>query len=199
MDLMDMFKQQMTNTVVNQLTEKIGLGSQDQTQSAAQNAFSTLLGAVSKNAATEQGAQQLNQVLEKDHDGSILDNLTSFLSTGPTENVSERATNGNGILGHLLGNKQQGIIQGLSQVNKMSPEATQSLLTTVAPMVMGVLGKAKQSQGFDAGGLVSLLGQQQSAKQAPGQLGGLMSMLDSDGDGSVIDDIGGMLGGMFGK
>ena len=199
MDLMNMFKQQMTNTVVNQLTEKIGLGSQDQTQSAAQNAFSTLLGAVSKNAATEQGAQQLNQVLEEDHDGSILDNLTSFLGSGPTQNVSERATNGNGILGHLLGNKQQGIVQGLSQVNNMSPEATQSLLTTVAPMVMGVLGKAKQSQGFDASGLVSLLGQQTAAKQAPGQLGGLLSMLDSDGDGNVIDDIGGMLGGMFGK
>ena len=135
MDLMDMFKQQMTNSVVNQLTEKIGLGSQDQAQSAAQNAFSTLLGAVAKNAATEQGAQQLNQALEKDHDGSILDNLTSFLSSGPTQNVSERTTNGSGILGHLLGNKQQGIVQGLSQVNNMSPEATQNLLATVAPII----------------------------------------------------------------
>lgn len=199
MDLMDMFKQQMTNTVVNQLTEKIGLNSQDQAQTAAQNAFSTLLGAVSKNAATEQGAQQLNQVLEKDHDGSILDNLTSFLSPGPTQNVSERATNGSGILGHLLGNKQQGIVQGLSQVNNMSPEATQNLLITVAPMVMGVLGKAKQNQGFDASGLMSLLGQQQPAQQAPGQLGGLLNMLDRDGDGSALDDIGGMLGGFFGK
>jgi hypothetical protein len=199
MDLMDMFKQQMTGAVVNQLTEKIGLGSQDQAQSAAQNAFSTLLGAVAKNAATEQGAQQLNQALEKDHDGSILDNLTSFLSSGPTQNVSERTTNGSGILGHLLGDKQQGIVQGLSQVNNMSPEATQNLLSTVAPMVMGVLGKAKSSQGFDVNGLMSLLGQQQPAQQAPGQLGGLLSMLDRDGDGGIMDDIGGMLGGMFGK
>lgn len=199
MDLMDMFKQQMTNTVVNQLTEKIGLSNQDQAQSAAQNAFSTLLGAVSKNAATPQGAEQLHQALEKDHDGSLLDNLTSFLGSGPTQNVSERATNGNGILGHLLGNKQQGIVQGLSQVNQMSPEATQSLLTTVAPMVMGVLGKAKQSQGFDASGLMSLLGQQQPGKQAPGQLDSLLSFLDQDGDGNYMDDIGGMLGGFFGK
>lgn len=196
---MDMFKQQMTNTVVNQLTEKIGLSNQDQTQSAAQNAFSTLLGAVSKNAATPQGAEKLHQALEKDHDGSLLDNLTSFLGSGPTQNVSERATNGSGILGHLLGNKQQGIVQGLSQVNQMSPEATQSLLTTVAPMVMGVLGKAKQSQGFDASGLISLLGQQQPGKQAPGQLDSLLSFLDRDGDGGYMDDIGGMIGGFFGK
>lgn len=199
MDLMDMFKQQMTNTVVNQLTEKIGLGSQDQAQSAAQNAFSTLLGAVTKNAATPQGAEQLNQVLEKDHDGSLLNNLTSFLSSGPTENVSERATNGSGILGHLLGNKQQGIVQGLSQVNNMSPDATQNLLTTIAPMVMGVLGQAKKSEGFDASGLMSMLGQQTAAKQAPGQLDGLLGLLDRDGDGGYMDDIGGMIGGMFGK
>jgi hypothetical protein len=199
MDLMDMFKQQMTNAAVNQLTQKIGLNSEAQTQSAAQNAFATLLGAMSKNAATEQGAQQLNQALEKDHDGSILDNITSFLGSGPTQHVPERATNGGGILNHLLGNKQQGVVQGLSKVNNMSPEATQSLLTTVAPLVMGVLGKAKQQQGFDASGLMSLLGQQQAAKQAPGQLDGLLGMLDRDGDGNYMDDIGGMLGGFFNK
>ncbi len=194
-----MFKQQMTNTVVNQLTEKIGLGSQAQTQSAAQNAFATLLGAMGKNAATPQGAEQLNKALEQDHDGSILDNISSFLGAGPTQNVAPRATNGSGILAHLLGNKEQGVVQGLSQVNNMSPEATQNLLATVAPLVMGVLGKAKKNEGFDASGLMALLGQQQAAKQAPGQLDGLLSLLDRDGDGGYMDDIGGMIGGFFGK
>ncbi|BDS13410.1 DUF937 domain-containing protein [Aureispira anguillae] len=199
MDLMNMFQQQMTGAVVNQIAQKVGLGgNEQQTSQAAQNIFSTLMGAVSKNAATPQGAEALNKALDNDHDGGIMDNLMSFLSPGPTENVSERATNGSGILKHMLGNKEQGIVQGLSKMNNMSPDATQSMMQTIAPMVMGMLGQAKQKQGFDASSITQFLGGQQQP-QSNNQLSGLMSMLDSDGDGNIMDDIGGMLGGMFGK
>jgi len=199
MDLMDMFKQQMTGAVVNQMAQKIGLGgNEQQTTSAAQNVFTTLMGAVTKNAATPQGAESLNKALEKDHDGSVMSNLMSFLGGGPTENVSARAENGSGILKHLLGGKEQGVVQGLSQMNNMSPEATQTLMTTVAPMVMSMLGKAKQEKGFDASNITQFLGNQQPQTNN-NQLSGIMSMLDSDGDGNVMDDIGGMLGGFFGK
>lgn len=197
MDLMNMFQQQLTGTVVNQLAQKVGLSDNSQTTSAAQNVFATLMGAVSKNAATEQGAQALNNALEKDNHSSIMDNLTSFLSPGATQGASERATNGSGILKHLLGGKEQAIVQGLSQTNNMSPQATQSMMQTIAPMVMGMLGQAKQKQGFDASGIAQLLGQQQQPQSS--QLSGLMSLLDRDGDGGIIDDIGGMIGGMFGK
>lgn len=196
---MNMFQQQLTGAVVNQMAQKVGLGGNtQQTTQAAQNIFSTLMGAVSKNAATPQGAESLNKALEKDHDGGIMNNLMSFLGEGPTENVSERATNGSGILKHMLGNKEQGIVQGLSQMNNMSPAATQSMMQTIAPMVMGMLGQAKQKQGFDASSIAQFLGGQQP-QQNNSQLSGLMSMLDQDGDGNIMDDIGGMLGGFFGK
>lgn len=197
MDLMDVFKQQMTNAVVNQMAEKVGLHSEAQTQSAAQTVFSTLLGAVAKNAATPNGAQQLNQALERDHDGSIFDHLQSFLSPGPTQGVNERATNGSGILGHLLGGQKDAVTQKLSEANNMSPQATQVLMQTIAPMVMGALGKAKQQQGFDASGLISLLGNQSAAQN--NSLNSVLSLLDRDGDGNPLNDIGGMLGGFFGK
>ncbi|WMX14134.1 MULTISPECIES: DUF937 domain-containing protein [unclassified Aureispira] len=199
MDLMNMFKQQMTNAVVSQMAQKVGLGgNEQQTSQAAQNVFTTLMGAVTKNASTPQGAESLNKALEKDHDGSVMNNLMSFLGSGPTQNVAPRAEDGNGILKHMLGNKQASVVQGLSQMNNMSPEATQSLMTTVAPMVMSLLGKAKQQQGFDASSITQFLGNQQ-AQTNNSQLSGIMSMLDSDGDGSVIDDLGNMLGGFFGK
>jgi len=123
------------------MAEKVGLGGGGggQTTQAAQNIFSTLMGAVTKNASTPQGAEALNKALESDHDGGILDNLTSFLGSGQTENVSARTENGSGILKHLLGAKQQGVVQGLSQMNNMSPQATQSMMTTIAPG--GFLGK----------------------------------------------------------
>jgi hypothetical protein len=200
MDLMDMFKQQMTGAVVNQMAEKIGLGGNEQgTTSAAQNVFTTLMGAVTKNASTPQGAESLNKALDKNHTGSgVMDNLMSFLGSGATENVSAKAEDGNGILKHMLGNKQEGVLQGLSQMNNMSPEATKTLMSTVAPMVMSMLGNAKQQQGFDASSITQFLGNQQP-KTGNNQLSGIMSMLDSDGDGNIVDDIGGMLGGLFGK
>lgn len=199
MDLMNMFQQQLTGAVVNQMAQKVGLGgNEQQTSQAAQNVFSTLIGAVTKNAATPQGAESLNKALDSDHDGGLMDNLMSFLGNGQTENVSARTENGSGILKHMLGNKEQGIVQGLSQVNNMSPAATQSMMQTIAPMVMGMLGKAKQQQGFDASSITQFLGNQQ-APQGNSQLSALTSLLDRDGDGNVMDDIGGMLGGLFGK
>lgn len=199
MDLMDMFKQQMTSAVVNQMAEKVGLGGQgEQTTQAAQNVFSTLMGAVTKNASTPQGAEALNKALDNDHaGGGVMNNLMSFLGNGPTENVSAREENGAGILKHLLGGKEQGVVQGLSQMNNMSPQATQSMMSTIAPMVMSMLGNAKQQQGFDASSITQFLGNQQP-KGGSNQMTDMVSkLLDRDGDGNVMDDIGGMLGGFL--
>lgn len=191
---MGLFKQQMAGQVLEQITKQAGLGDQNQASSAAENVFSTLLGAVSKNAATEQGAASLNKALENDHDGGVMDDLMGLLGG----NNNSRAANGSGILKHMLGGKQESIVQGLSKVNNMSPDATQSMMQSIAPMVMGMLGKAKSQQGFDAGSIASFLGQQQAPQQS-NQLSGLMSMLDQDGDGSIVDDVTDMLGGFFGK
>ena len=156
------------------------------------------MGAITKNAATPQGAEALNNALENDHDGGILDNVMSFFDQGQPNPVSDRAANGAGILKHVLGDKQAGIVQALSQTNRMSAASTQSMMTSLAPMVMGMLGKAKKEQGLDASNIASFLGQQQ-APQANNQLSGIMSMLDADGDGSVVDDVTDMLGNFFGK
>jgi hypothetical protein len=75
----------------------------------------------------------------------------------------------------------------------------------VAPLIMGALGKAKRQQGFDAGGLAEMLGQQERvARQASSSAVDVFArMLDSDGDGDPMDDIvkmgSGLLGGLFGK
>ena len=68
---------------------------------------------------------------------------------------------------------------------------------------MGALGKAKRQQGFDAGGLAEMLGQQERAarKTSPSAVDMFSRMLDSDGDGDPMDDIvkmgSGLLGGLF--
>jgi hypothetical protein len=73
----------------------------------------------------------------------------------------------------------------------------------LAPVVMGALGQTKRQQKIDSGGLSGLLEQEVSRAGGGSQLGGLLSLLDTDKDGSVIDDVAKigsrLLGGFLGK
>ena len=90
--------------------------------------------------------------------------------------------------------------QGVGATAGLGKAQSAQLLAMLAPIVMGVLGSAKRSKGLDAGGLASMLGQERGRIGAPtGGLGSLMQLIDQDGDGSVIDDVGGMLGKMLGR
>jgi Bacterial protein of unknown function (DUF937) len=101
----------------------------------------------------------------------------------------------------VLGGRQEAVQQGVGAATGLSGAQAGQLLAMLAPIVMGALGSAKRSGGLDAGGLAAMLGQERTAlgSGASGGLGGLMQLIDRDGDGSVMDDIGGMLGKMMGR
>ena len=69
----------------------------------------------------------------------------------------------------------------------------------VAPVVMGAIGRQQQENGLDPQGLSQYLGEQQQQVQAadPGLMGTLNSMLDSNRDGSVADDLSRIAGNFF--
>ena len=88
---------------------------------------------------------------------------------------------------------------GISKSTGLNTASVGRLLTMLAPLVMGALGRVRQQQGLDAGGLSNILQQEASGigRQGSG-VEGLLSLLDTDDDGSVVDDIGGMLGKLMG-
>jgi hypothetical protein len=147
---------------------------------------------LARNSASEGGASALAGALDRDHDGSILDDLGGFLG-----NYSSGS--GAGILGHVFGGAQGAVEHSVSQASGLDMGKVGPLLVMLAPIVMGAIGRTQRQSGIGAGDLAGLLG---GATQQMGSGSGLMDMLssvlDRDKDGSAIDDMAGMLGGLLG-
>ncbi len=191
-NLMDLLQGQISEGLVDQLSQQLGGADKQQTANAASGILSTLMSAMAKNAATPDGASALANALDNDHDGSLLDNLSGILG-GAAQPQNNRAANGAGILKHVLGGKQSGAIDMISQMSGLSSGNTGNLMTMLAPMVMGMLGKQKKAQGLDGCGVADFLTKSvQSATNQRQEMGLVGKFLDQDGDGSVMDDIAGM-------
>ncbi|MFN7119358.1 MAG: DUF937 domain-containing protein [Saprospiraceae bacterium] len=199
MDLMNMLQGQLSGNLVNFLGEQAGIQDQEKTQVATQGIISTLIGALAKNASTPEGAASLNHAIERDHDGSILDNLIGTF-TGNAQPTQPKALDGAGILSHLLGDKQNNAAQMIGKTSGLDAGKVMNLMTMLAPVVMGMLGKTKQQQGLNVTDIAALLmnTRNNQANQNP-MMNIAMQFLDRDGDGNMMDDIAGMLGGFFGK
>ncbi len=203
MNIMDMLQSQLSGGLVDQLSQQIGGADREQTATAASGIVTTLVSALARNAASQDGAASLSNALDRDHDGGILDNLMGMLS-GNVQPQNERAANGAGILNHILGDRQGGVSNMVSQMSGLNNNQTSQLMTMLAPIVMGMLGKTKRENGLDEGGLASLLNGTVSQQQNSNPTMALVtSFLDSDGDGSIVDDVANMgmkfLGGLFKK
>jgi len=202
-NLIELLQSQMSDQMIGQLSQSVNVSDTQQTSKATNAIFSILTNALAKNTATSNGASSLASALDNDHDGSILDNLSDLLG-GRSTNLNPRATNGAGILKHILGGNQNNVIDVISQLSGMNKNSAGSLMIKLAPMILGMLGKQKRQNNFDQGGLSDFLNQ--SAKQTnqdAGQQDILSKLLDRDGDGNVMDDVAGMgmkiLGNLFKK
>ncbi len=195
MSLLETIQGRLSPDAVRQIGQRIG-ADPAQTSQAINAALPLLMAAMARNAADPARAQGLARAVEEDHDGGLLDDLSGFLGA-----PQGRAADGNGILKHVLGNRRGAVEQQLGQGTGLGAGQMAQLLPLLAPLVMAALGKAKRQGGLDAGGLAGVLGgeEAQIRQRAPGLMGTLSGLLDRDGDGSAMDDIGGMLSGAFKK
>ena len=93
---------------------------------------------------------------------------------------AEGVREGNGILGHILGSKDvsRNVAAHASSNSGVSADVIKKMLPMVATIAMGALSKQTNS------------GQQLAAQAGGSQQGGLRaSLLDSDNDGSALDDV----------
>lgn len=198
--LLDILKQQVANQALSGLGKKLGIENESQVNNAGQSAINLLLNGLMKNASNSGGLGALAGALDKDHDGSILDDLAGYVS-GAAQ-VNPRSANGAGILKHILGDKLGPIIGAISQQNNLSQDQSMGLLTKLAPLVLGSIGKTRRQSNLDNNGLLDLLQNSAQTYNKPREDNSILeNLLDRDGDGNIKDDVAGIgmkiLGNLF--
>jgi len=175
--------------VVEQLGQQFGLD-ESQTSSALTSLLPALAAGFQRNVSSQSGLDSLIGALSSGQHGQYLDDVQSL---GRPETVDD----GNGILGHVFGSKQvsREVAQRASAQSGVGADILKQMLPVVASLVMGAMAK-KQFGGASA--------QPGPAPQLGGQGGGgglldmLTPMLDADRDGSMVNDVIGMIGKFMG-
>jgi hypothetical protein len=166
--------------------------------SAAQNglaaAIPVLMTALSRNAQSKEGAESLHQAIAKDHDGSVVDNLSGYLANPDLDD-------GDGILKHTLGDQRASVQAGLSQSTGLDMVTVSKLLQMAAPLVLGMLAKQQQQKQLDADGLAEVLKEERKleAENNPDMMKMAAGWLDMNDDGSIMDDVQNLAGKLFGR
>jgi len=192
--ILDAVRSQLGPDTIQQMSGALG-ADPAATSDAVSLALPAILAGLSHNAAQPQGAAALDNALNA-HDGSILDNLGGLLGgAGGGGGI------GGAILGHIFGGRRATVEQGVGRSSGLDAGQVAQLMAMLAPIVMGVLGRMKQSKQLDSNRLPDVL--QQSREQGEKEIPGLGGLLDANHDGSVADDLLRMgssaLGGMFGN
>lgn len=208
--ILNLLNSDLGKTLVNGTSQQLGQDKR-KTTNALNTALPLILGAMKNNVSTPKGAEGLlNALGNEKHGGGILDNLENVLGgSGIDQDVLD---DGAGIIGHIFGGKEQNVALAVSKSSGIDLDSAMNLLKVAGPLIMGALGKETREKGVsDQNGIGDLLvGMLGGASQKQQSL--ITKLLDADGDGSMIDDVAGMLlsgkkkgglgsllGGFFGK
>ena len=174
-NLLDMLKGQLGSSVMRQVGNYLG-ESESATTSALGAILPSILGSVISKGSTNEGAGALlDMVNSGNHDGSIFDNLGGMLGGGDA--TSGLMKTGDSLLGNLMGGGMLGSVLDLvTKSTGFGRKSSSSLMSMVAPMVMGMVGRYVKNKALDAAGLSNFLGGQSShvASALPAGMGSLL-------------------------
>lgn len=173
MNLLDMLLSEDNRSALDQLSKEFDL-TPDQTKGAVRELMPALTRGLERNTSDTKGLDQLLEAIEKgQHDGYV--NQPDILGKSST------TQDGNDILGHIFGNKEvsREVARTASEASGISGTLLKKMLPVLASVAMGIISKKLFGGNTSSGRRVN-------RNQGGGLIGAL---LDSDGDGSVWDDI----------
>jgi len=179
MSILDAIINAQDGAAVRQIGSQLGLG-QDQTAAALSVLVPALAAGVQRNVQSEAGLGSLISVLSSGRHDQYIDNPTSLTDQSA---VAE----GNGILGHLLGNKDvsREVATRAATQTGLSPDVLKKMLPLAATLVMAALSKQSGAKSPATAALGS---------SGSGIMAMLTPLLDQNRDGSIVDDVTSMIG-----
>jgi hypothetical protein len=182
--LLQALGQQLGGDPIRKLSGQIG-APPEQTASAVSAALPMLLAGLGRQAAQAGGADNLMAMLDRDGDGSILDDVAGYFAGGG------RGA-GAGPLGEIFGQRADSVGGAVSRASGLGSQQVTQLLAMLVPVVLSFFARARS--GAAPGG-------PSGASGGMGDLGGLLGGLLGGGaapGGGGTDGLGGLLGGLLG-
>ena len=169
MNILDLLLAPENKGAIDQLSQNFDLSPQ-QTNAAVKELIPALTRGLQNNTSNGPGLDELLAALQKG-------NHSNYLETPDVLRQSTTAKDGNDILGHIFGNKQvsRDVAGRASQRSGIASGVLKKMLPIVATMVMAQLGK-------------KVLGGGKTVNQNA-STGLIASLLDSDRDGAIWDDL----------
>lgn len=188
MDISSLFGMLMNKDVLENLGGSVG-AKKDQVQKLINFGMPTIMKAMDRNAKSESGAESLYKALQQHQDDNVEEMARSINKVDTID--------GSKILDHVFQDKQERVQMNLAKQTNMQQSQVSTVLSQLAPLVLGALGQQQKQQDVNASNLSGFL---DSATQQAGD-SGIMKiaerLLDRDKDGSVLDDVGRMFGNLF--
>lgn len=187
MDITQLMKMLGNSDLMDTIGKEAGISS-SQVDDIIKAGIPEILGKMQSNAASADGADSLMKALRQ-HENDDLENMIKNPSAIDTED-------GKKILGHIFGDNQE-VANNIAGKTGADSAAIGNALSMFAPILMGMLGNSQKGTAMDSSVLMDMLSGASGGKG--GILGKALSFLDQDKDGSIVDEVGGIIGGLFKK
>lgn len=177
MGILDMLLGSQNSDAIAQLAKQLGI-SEEQARAVVKEVTPALTRGMQHNTKDATGVEGLIAALRTGNHSRYMENPSVL---GTQENIED----GNSILGHIFGSKEvsRNVAEHASQETGVASSLIKKALPIIATMVMASLAKS-----FFGG--TAAASTEPAQPQASGGI--LVTLLDSDRDGSIIDDVLGM-------
>jgi len=148
MNLLNSVKEDLSDTLIDKLSDMVGLSSND-TGSALDIFLSGLLGGIAHKGSSIQGASTILDIIKQnsfDRDDSF--DLAKIFNGD--KKISDYLETGTNLLKSLFGNKKEGLIDLLTRKSGLNNAIGSKLLSFLAPIALQKIAIIVRNHNFDA-------------------------------------------------
>jgi OmpA-OmpF porin, OOP family len=153
-NLLESIAGQLTPNMIQHVSTVMG-ETAAHTQKAVDGAILTLLAGLLHLSSSGEGPARLVNLINHRNYGPLLNNMTGLLDDGNT--AQTMIASGQDILSTLFTDKRSAVGALIADASGVTSASASSLLSLTAPVVVGVVARARTAEGLNADGLTTLL------------------------------------------